>query len=193
MGTADSTGYIPGLQQGKEMSRRMKNMIPWRYVAGILVLLLLVIPASAHPPSDLALSYQPGDLAVTITHNVANASAHYVYRVTILVNGVPLDTILYESQSSDNRFTYQYPVNGAPGDAIEVTADCNIGGSISRTVVVGTETAPETPPLVLWPYHALFQVLGFSLLIAAVLLVQFGRKVSGWYRWQSAWPRPGQP
>jgi cytochrome b561 len=29
----------------------------------------------------------------------------------------------------------------------------------------------------------LFQVLGFVLIIAAVLLVQFGKKIPGWYRW----------
>jgi hypothetical protein len=148
-----------------------------------LVLLLLVAPASAHPPSDLVLSYESGELTATITHDVADPASHYVYRVTILVNGIPGEPILYQSQPPENPFTYRYQVEAAPGDVIKVTADCNIAGSITRELVVGENPGPDTPPLVLWPYHALFQVLGFILVFSAVLLVQFGRKIPGWYRW----------
>jgi hypothetical protein len=170
------------------MSHRMQNMFPVRGlsrgiapVVGILVLLLLVIPASAHPPSDMVLRYQNGDLAATITHNVANTSTHYVYRVTILVNGAPADTVLYTSQPSENVFTYHYPVNAALGDTMTATADCNIAGSFTRTLMVGEEQEGASTPL--WPYHALIMTVGFILLIAAVLMVQFGRKIPGWYRW----------
>jgi Eukaryotic cytochrome b561 len=189
-GTADSTGYIYGRLQGKEMRHRMQNMFPLpvlskgvALVAGILVLLLLVIPASAHPPSDIVLSYQPGDLTATITHNVANTSTHYVYRVTILIDGAPANTVLYTSQPSVDQFTYHYPVNAAPGDTITVTADCNIAGSITRTLVVGEDQEQEGGSTPFWPYHALLMTLGFILLIAAVLLVQFGKTIQGWYRW----------
>jgi len=172
------------------MSRRLQIMFPLpalskgiALMVGILVLLLLVIPASAHPPSDMVLSYHPGDLAVTITHNVSDTTRHYVNRTIIMVNGVPATTVLYTTQPTPGQFTYHYPVNAAPGDTIAATADCNIAGSISSSIVVGESPEPAPPPLVLWPYHALLQVLGFSLLIAAVLLVQFGRKIPGWYRW----------
>jgi hypothetical protein len=171
------------------MSHRMQNMFPLRGlsrgiapVVGILVLLLLVIPASAHPPSDMVLRYQNGDLAATITHNVANTSTHYVYRVTILVNGAPADTVLYTSQPSGSVFTYHYPVNAAPGDTVAATSDCNIAGSITRTLVVG-EQEQEGASTPFWPYHALIMTAGFILLIAAVLLVQFGKTMQGWYRW----------
>ncbi len=89
------------------MSHRLQNMFPLpalskgvALVAGILVLLLLVIPASAQPPSDMVLSYQPGDLTAAITHNVANASTHYVYRVTILINGAPITGLKKEDEQS---------------------------------------------------------------------------------------------
>jgi hypothetical protein len=188
--TADSTGYIHGRLQGKEMSRILQNPIHlsglWKgiaLVAGILVLLLLVTSASAHPPSDMVLSYRPGDLTVTITHNVANTSAHYVYRVTILINGAPATSVLYTSQPSEGQFTYHYPVNAAPGDTISVTADCNIAGSITRTLFLGEGQEQEGASTPLWPYHALIMTLGFILLIAAVLLIQFGKTIQGWYRW----------
>lgn len=170
------------------MSRGIEKLSPGpsRYVASvvvILVLLLLVTSASAHPPSDMVLSYRPGELTATITHGVADPARHYVNRTAILVNGAPAGTLSYSSQPSNTSFTYRYQVPADPGDVIEVTADCNIAGSITRMIVAGEIPAPGTPPLVLWPYHALFQVLGFGLLIAAVLLVQFGRKIPGWYRW----------
>jgi hypothetical protein len=152
-------------------------------VLGILALSLLVATASAHPPSDMTLQYQSGELDVTITHGVADPAVHFVYRVNIAVNGVPADTFLYSSQPSENRFSYRYPVNAAPGDTIEVTAACNIAGSITRQLVVGGGSGQETPVPVLWPYHALLQTLGFIFLFSAVLAVRFGRKIPGWYRW----------
>jgi len=152
-------------------------------MVGILVLLLLVIPASAHPPSDTVLSYHPGDLAVTITHNVSDTTRHYVNRTIIMVNGVPATTVLYTTQPTPGQFTYHYPVNAAPGDTIAATADCNIAGSITRTLVVGEEQEQEGASTPFWPYHALMMTLGFILLIAAVLLVQFGKTIQGWYRW----------
>ena len=42
---------------------------------------------------------------------------------------------------------------------------------------------PAASGLVLWPYHALLQVLGFILLLSAVVVVRFGKKIPGWYRW----------
>jgi len=152
-------------------------------MVAILVLLLLVAPASAHPPSDMVLTYQSGELTATITHGVSDPARHYINRTVIVVNGDPAGTFTYSSQPSNNSFSYRYAVPAGQGDVISLTADCNIAGSLSRTIVVGESQEPAPPPLVLWPYHALFQVLGFGLLIAAVLLVQFGRKVPGWYRW----------
>jgi hypothetical protein len=152
-------------------------------VAGILILSLLIVTVSAHPPSDMTLQYQSGELIATITHGVANPATHYVYRVTILVNGNPTETVLYSSQPSDTRFTYRYPVSTSPGDTIEVTAECNIAGSITRDLVTGGSPGQESPVPVLWPYHALLQTLGFVLLVSAILMVQFGKKIPGWYRW----------
>jgi hypothetical protein len=152
-------------------------------VAGILILSLFIVTVSAHPPSDMVLQYQSGELTATITHGVADPANHYVYRVRILVNGNPAETVLYSSQPSDNRFTYRYPVSTSLGDTIEVTAECNIAGSITRDLVTGGSPGQETPVPVLWPYHALLQTTGFILLFAAILIVRAGRKISGWYRW----------
>jgi hypothetical protein len=131
----------------------------------------------------MVLRYRSGELTATITHTVADPTTHYVYRVAILVNGVPANTILYSSQPSDSQFTYHYPVNAAPGDLIEVTAECNIAGSITRALVVGEGQEQEGASTPFWPYHALIMTVGFILLIAAVLMVQFGKTVPGWYHW----------
>jgi hypothetical protein len=180
------------LSHADEMSHGTPNLTPLILPPGlskkfvlvlcILTLMLLVATVTAHPPSDMTLQYQSGELEVTITHGVADPNVHYVYRVTVSVNGVPVDAFLYASQPSETRFSYRYPVQTTPGDTIEVAAYCNIAGSVTRQLAVGESPAQETPVPVLWPYHALLQTLGFISIFSAVLMVQFGRKIPGWYR-----------
>jgi len=126
----------------------------------ILVLLVIavfagivVLPAAAHAPSDMSISYNERSklLNVTITHQVPNTQAHYVQEVHVTLNGNTVHDVHYTSQPSPDAFTYSYLLQPVPGDTIEVTASCSIAGSISRTMYMPgpTATAPGqtgTPP-----------------------------------------------
>lgn len=114
---------------------------------------VVVFPAAAHAPSDMSISSNELSkmLNVTITHQVPNPQAHYVKEVRVTLNGNVVSDSPYTSQPAPDTFTYTYPLLPAPGDTIEVTASCNIAGSISRTMYIPgpTATAPgqtSTPP-----------------------------------------------
>jgi hypothetical protein len=91
--------------------------------------------------------------------------------------------------------TYQYaPPLEKPGP-VEVTASCNIGGDIARTLSITAtasisprETPTGSPPdparlyPILWPFHAFFMITGVVLFSAAILMVTYGRQRRGWYR-----------
>ncbi|MEN6609898.1 MAG: hypothetical protein ABFC24_03580 [Methanoregulaceae archaeon] len=103
--------------------------------------LILVPPAAAHAPTDMVLKYDSGAgiLSVTITHPVADVQTHYIRDVIISVNGKNVNTTMYTSQPDPSAFTYTYPVTTLPGDTLEVTAECVLGGSLSKSI-----TLPET-------------------------------------------------
>jgi hypothetical protein len=102
----------------------------------ILAAGLLILPASAHPPSDISLSYDElaKVLRVTITHTVPNPQEHYISKVTVTINGNVVSDSRYASQPSPDTFTYTYPLETVTGDEIVVTASCVLTGSLSRTL-----------------------------------------------------------
>ena len=110
---------------------------------------VVVPPASAHAPSDMSISYNElsKNLNVTITHQVQNPLAHYIQEVRVTINGNVAGDSRYTSQPAPDTFTYTFPVLPVPGDTIEVTASCNIGGSASRLMYMPgpTVTAPGEP------------------------------------------------
>lgn len=127
---------------------------------------------SAHAPSTMQLEYDSSSqtLQVTLTHDVSDVTTHYVYRIQITINGADIITKEYEGQPTDSQFTYTFQIPVSPGDVIEVTAECNLGGSITERLEVGTTrtTAAETEVPKLWPLHAGFMVTGLFLMIVAV-------------------------
>jgi len=104
----------------------------------------LAMPAAAHPPSDMVLSYDElsKELRVTITHTVPNPGEHYVKEVTVSINGKVVNDSRYTSQPAPDTFTYSYPIETGTTDEIEVTATCSLMGSISRTL---NNTGPIAP------------------------------------------------
>ena len=97
-----------------------------------------------HSPSGMSLTYHSNTemLDVTITHSVSNLQTHYVDSIDIYINDILNHTEDYTSQPS-NTFTYFYNINATIGETIKVTATCNQGGSITRSITVsnGTPTA----------------------------------------------------
>ena len=111
----------------------------------------LVLPAAAHPPSDIVISYDPGSekLSVTVTHPTPDSQAHYIRQVLVKQNGRVISDPDYKSQPAKDTFTYTYDVKGLPGDTFTVLATCNLAGSLEKKYdipVPATVTAAAPAP-----------------------------------------------
>ena len=107
-------------------------------IMGVLLFFLLVSGVSAHPPSDLNLTYNQttGNLSATFTHQVPNVTIHYLKNVKVTLDGNETINLDYTSQPALDIFTYIYPVNVTPGVVIDVSGQCNIVGSMQRSLTV---------------------------------------------------------
>ncbi len=142
-------------------------------VVGI-VLTVLCIPASAHSPSNLVLSYDPakGELQATLTHRVEDPATHYVRSVSVEEDGGPMLRVTeYTDQPSHDIFTYSYPLPIAPGTRVRVTGECNVAGEIQRDLVIGGEATPAatTPSGAVTP-----RIAGFTLVAVCMALAVAG-------------------
>jgi hypothetical protein len=150
------------------------------------VAFLLVMPAAAHSPADMSISYDPNTakIYVTITHIVDNPANHYLSRVKVKLNGNVISDPDYKSQPTKDTFTLTYDVTAHAGDEIWVTATCVQGGVLEKTYKVpqpvrlvtsaqvpSTYQAPakETVPPTAQSPPGLLSLLGA---VAAVLLVK---------------------
>ncbi|SEL98998.1 hypothetical protein SAMN04489760_10226 [Syntrophus gentianae] len=114
------------------------------FLAGIgltgLFALLLVFPlsASAHPPSDVQLSYLEKEqtLQITISHNSIFPSSHYVKQVEIQKNGEKPTIYEYKSQPDKTKFSYVYKMPLKEGDRVEVRVVCSVYGSRTVSLVL---------------------------------------------------------
>ena len=132
----------------------MKSLLPYHshipsilyIVAAVLAVFILIPPVSAHPPSDMSVTYNEisKDLRISITHAVPNPGEHYIKEVTVTINGKVVNDSRYTSQPSPDTFTYTYPIGTVTGDEIKVTATCSLSGSISRTLY-NTGSLASTP------------------------------------------------
>lgn len=146
----------------------------WGGLAIILAACLFLIPsAAAHAPTDMVLKYDSGAgiLSVTITHPVADVRTHHIRDVIISVNGNTVNTTTYTSQPDPTSFPYTYPLAISPGDTLNVTAECILGGSLSRSLTLsetnadisGATTGPaatQTSPVPVY-----LPVLAFGLIV----------------------------
>jgi hypothetical protein len=107
-------------------------------ILGVLFILFLVSGVSAHPPSDLNLTYNQttGNISAIFTHQVADPTTHYLKNVKIDLDGKETINQDYSSQPTPDIFTYIYPLNATPGTVIDVSGYCSIGGSIERSLMV---------------------------------------------------------
>jgi len=104
-------------------------------VLSILTALVLLagfpVVAGAHSPKEVALSYDDAKrtLTVRIAHPSQKPASHYINKVEIKKNGQTVSVTEYQSQPTQDTFTYDYPVEIGPGDSVEVKATCSIFGS----------------------------------------------------------------
>ena len=103
----------------------------------LLAFLLIIATASANPPSDLKLTYNQttGNLSAAFTHMVSDPGTHFLKTVKIALNGNQT-TNEYSSQPTPESFTYVYHLNATNGTFIDLIGECNIFGSIERTITV---------------------------------------------------------
>jgi hypothetical protein len=135
-------------------------------------LCIFTSPVAAHPPSDMAISYNElsRTLSVTITHKVPNPQVHYIREVLVTINGKTVNDSLYSSQPTGTTFTYTYPVDTKTGDEIAVTATCVIGGSATSTLYNTGTLSPMPSGTMADPAPAsastgLFPIIGTSALV----------------------------
>ena len=104
----------------------------------VLLACVVAIPAAAHAPTAMNVSYDPNiaKISVTITHPVDDPRAHYLSRVTVKLNGNVISDPDYKSQPSKDTFTLTYDVNAHSGDEVWVTANCVRGGMLEKSYMV---------------------------------------------------------
>jgi desulfoferrodoxin (superoxide reductase-like protein) len=114
----------------------------------VMALGILAMPALAHAPSDIAVSYDKNaaQLTVTVTHPVDDPTTHYIRNIKVNVNGRVIVDKDYTSQPSKDTFTYTYNVPVGAGDTVRVTAYCVLAGSREAVLTLPTpsSTAPPT-------------------------------------------------
>lgn len=160
-----------------------------------LALVLICGIAIAHSPSDMRIAYDQdtSTLIVTFTHQVEDATTHFIREVVLQKNGATVDTVTYRSQPSRETFTYRYPLSLEPGDIARVTARCSIGGSLTReytrpsTQGQPAKRIPTTPSIAPspWVVHAAFLLAAIFLLLGVSALPTYGKRITGWYRYHT--------
>lgn len=101
-------------------------------VVSALFVLSLPCTAPAHSPDRMELAYdaKTQTLSVKITHPSNNPDRHYVKEVVVKKNGQVVARGEYNKQPGDT-FVYTFRVAATGADTFEVTAVCNIRGSIT--------------------------------------------------------------
>ncbi|MGD2250901.1 MAG: hypothetical protein PVF58_21080 [Candidatus Methanofastidiosia archaeon] len=133
------------------------------------VLALFILPVAAHAPSEMTLEYDLDSqvLTVTIVHNVSDPASHYIFNIEIQVNTT--ETYEYTNQPTESEFSYTYNVPASQGDTIMVIAECNLGGSMTQSLVVGPSTTKaEVPVPDLYPVHAGLMSVGLIFMLVTV-------------------------
>jgi len=110
-----------------------------------LILSNFTLLATSHGPTDLTLSYdiENASLTATFKHDVSDPSIHYVETIVIKLNGTTLETLTYNSQPTNNEFSYEYNITASEGDELYLSGTCILGGKIYRTLIVGNSTDPN--------------------------------------------------
>jgi desulfoferrodoxin (superoxide reductase-like protein) len=109
------------------------------FVLLFLGLLVLTRPISAHPPSEIELEFNPFEytLSVIIHHAVNDPGKHYIYKVSVELNGEEIIKQKFKYQYNEDAQLALYQIHDArEGDEITVTAYCSISGKKEATIVV---------------------------------------------------------
>lgn len=137
----------------------------------IIVLMLVITPffginVLAHPPIDMILEYDvdTDSLIVTITHETPAPTVHYINKIDIVKNEILFLSEEYTSQPTNDVFSYTFNPEASFGDFIEVTAYCNIQGSLTRTITIEDPNQDDPPEITIKnPVKGYFHFSGIKL------------------------------
>ncbi len=109
---------------------------------------LTITPISAHPPSNMTLSYDYDTqiLTVTVFHAVADPNTHYIEQININKNSVFVMERNYTSQASTSSMADTFNIDAQDNDILQVTAICSISGQIQRQITVSSGGLQTQPP-----------------------------------------------
>ena len=110
-----------------------------RFILFVVTNLLLVWSLAAHPPSSIALEFQPetGLLIIDIQHPTPDVQKHYINKVEILLNDRLVVSQEFFYQTDPEQQKAACIVHGAkPGDEILVIGYCNVFGKKKAAVTV---------------------------------------------------------
>jgi hypothetical protein len=121
----------------------MKNfMVKSKYLPAVLFIFLFLCiiaqPSYATAPKSVDLVYDMNAqiLSVTISHYTLSAGGHRIKSVEIKKNGVVISKNEYDTQPTNELFTYTFKIPAVKGEIFEVTATCNLWGSKTSTLTV---------------------------------------------------------
>lgn len=113
----------------------MKKMVLGRLLmifVSALFALSLPCTAPAHSPEKVDVSYdvKTQTLSIKIIHPSNNPDRHFVKEVEVKKNGQVVQRGVYSKQPGDT-FVYTFQVAATGADTFEITALCNIRGSMT--------------------------------------------------------------
>lgn len=116
----------------------LKRVLGVFFAATMIALFCLCGFAAAHPPKEVALSWNPsGTLTVKVTHNVNDPLKHYIYRIVIYVNDEIKTQKDISTQQSPEGQTETFSLGGLPSGAkVKAEAFCVIMGSASGSITI---------------------------------------------------------
>lgn len=108
------------------------------FLAVLLIASVLSTKASAHPPKEVTLGWNPnGNLTVNVRHGVDDPEKHYIYRITVYVDNKVAATNDFKSQAGNDGLSVVIPIGPQPeGTNITAEAFCVIMGSAVGSLVV---------------------------------------------------------
>lgn len=115
-----------------------------RILASLTLIIFLSFSAyvSAHPPSDIMISFDPKTKVLTavVMHYTSNPSRHYIKKIDIGINGKKVFEEKFLRQDNNENRTIEVKLgNFRNGDIVSVEAYCSISGKLKR------EIKPEIP------------------------------------------------
>jgi hypothetical protein len=105
----------------------------------VLVFLIAVSAAYAHPPSDIKITFDGRTkmLKAVIMHNTSNPLNHYIKKVDIGLNDKEIieQAISREDNFESQTVSYLIP-DAKEGDVLSVEAYCSISGKLQKEITV---------------------------------------------------------